>query len=334
VGRELSYFVIYYCDGCDRCVPSPICDSCYNIVDASCGDVEAGLPDIATPAQPIKWAVVTAHWGDVICSLANLKVALDRLGQRSCNVLYWGSHPEIVGFIEQQQFVDQVLYSTSKEGYRTFSYAVWLRTFPLDVVRNLLPRVDGFDAEDAYVECLITAAPDMQCRIEPVFSPSLSPQSVEWSSQFLYDTFGDDLSNVVLLHPSSTWSSCAEDHHSVWPSAIDWLLNSTGYTYLLTGLNAIDIDHPRLVNAVGRLPTNQENLGLVELLPRVVTTNNSVSIYATAIGKPSLVLSNRGACANQWNPYRRFFDRPPNEFLPFDSTLDDFQCAARRYFLV
>lgn len=341
----------YYCRQCYATSDDLMCPGCFNylsldpaIIDAYF--IEKGLTPELPASGRVGCIVCVAHWGDTMVNLAYCKDVLDRLGQASCDALYYGRDPNTAEFIGAQEWINKVYYAPAGQNYNKFTQNTMNRLAPAsDWVHLLTEEIPDIPpAEEMYGAGITNYHTVRQRRVLPVRFDLPHARRL-WAADYLRRVMEERglTQPPVFLHPVSTWSAPGGDHWPHWRAAIEWLLTETPHTYLMTGVNS-EIgtgeaypEHARLINAVGVCPTNMENLALAELCGQAsphgcVTTCNSVAVWSASQGFPSLILGNRALYIGLVNPFRRYFDREPNRFLPVEATLDEFTAAASLYF--
>lgn len=135
---------------------------------------------------------------------------------------------------------------------------------------------------------------------------------------------------VILLHPESINSARAEHHWARWPQALAWLLAETKHTYLLTGLSQDSCpDHARLVDLRGKTANAAEVFALADRCAAVISTCNSVGIWATLTHKPALVTANTLIRAGHDHFFGVLIDAHQTQLLRQNADLTTFQRACR-----
>jgi hypothetical protein len=341
----------YFCRQCHHSQDDLMCPGCFtylsldpDVIDAYF--LEKGLLPEPPASGHIGCIVCVAHWGDTMVNLAYCKWVLDKLGQAQCDALYYGRDPNTAEFIGAQPWIKRIYCAPAGNNYSKYTQNVMNRLAPAsDWVHLLKEEIPDLPpAEEMYGAGITNYHTVRQRRVLPVRFELPHARRL-WAADFLRRVMKERglTAPPVFLHPVSTWSAPGGHHWPHWHRAIEWLLENTPHTYLLTGVNTelgmgeAYPQHERLINAVNVCPTNMENLALAEMCGAAsphgcVTTCNSVAVWSASQGFPSLILGNQALYIGLVNPFRRYFDRAPNTFLPVDASFEQFVEAATAYF--
>jgi hypothetical protein len=229
-------------------------------------------------------------------------------------VIYYGFDKTIPVFLREQPFVQEVreVYPRSKEDYWYFIDASCGSDLPIEDWAPELLRGTGLSEKD-----LCIAHVDYYC--------SLNPANIHlWDRPAVLPVNFPKKTNTLLLHPRSEQSYEWHTHWPWWYDAIDWLLENTDYTLLLTGVKWTRQEtHPRLVNLVGQTGSMMDVLALAESCEGVITTCSALALWSVIQDIPSLVCMNQMLSARR-GFFRRWIENPPNVIVEYGEDLSIF----------
>ena len=257
-------------------------------------------------------------------------------GQEKVNVLYVGPDIAIVDWLELQPFVGQVIGIKSTEGdfYKKFWGATTQPNSEPETWLSLLrEQMRGLPKANQYTCTHINSSwfetrTGLQAQL---WKGGILPQESHLFAQdILRRTIPIRNGAVYHLHPVSTWSESANNHWAHWLASIEWLVEKTPHTYVLTGLENIPFcpKSPKLINLVGQTKSNLDVLAISQECDGVISTPNSVAIWSVIAGQKCLSIGN---FATQFltSYYRRFLERGETmTYLNVDCTFSKFQAAA------
>lgn len=362
----------YTCRHCMITVESVLCPSCRQFLSNNLDVVEAGMRPLEMPRRGLDWFTSVGHWGDVFMCVGHIKRLLELAGLERGNVLYVGPDLKIVEWLRAQEFVDEALgvRITNADIYPEFwikSVEVgvevrdWLPI--LEPLCNDLPawwQVTQTHINAHWFHCVPAALwhggrlpgsawawaeGALASRKDAKAPRNAQRGEVGAGARGWWNAIGgagkrgvgslapgsDPL--LIHLHPVSVWSETAENHWPFWVRAIEWLLEETPHTYVLTGQKAIEglCPHPRLVDLIGQTPGNMEVLAISELCDAVISTPNNIAHWSVIQRQRALVVGN-AASRHLSSYYTRFLRRGDRmTYLGVDSSFAEFMAAARRF---
>lgn len=316
----------------------PICPSCNRFLTEDVAVAEAAMkpPSVELP-DTLDWCSAFGHWGDVFMCCGLIKSYMKQTGQEKVNVLYVGPDIEIVDWLEAQPFADQVIgvKVTDEEGkYSKFWQAtltpggvpeMWLGV--LHEVFRGLPKAEQF----------------VQTHVNHYwFETKFGLPAQLWHGGVLLEkamaSAGELMQSIIPvrpptlfhLHPNSTMSELRHNHWPHWSAAIEWLIEKTPHTFVMTGLNEIPFlpKSPRLINLVGKTKSNMEVLAISGFCDGVISTPNNIAHWSVIQKQKCLCLGNK---ATQFlsSYYRRFLQRGERlTYLNVDAPFSSFQGTA------
>jgi SAM-dependent methyltransferase len=303
---------------------------------AAKGAETAGLslpPEVqARPRLPVvdrgrtyPWGVAIGAWGDSLAACGNALEVLRQTGRQQIGMLYYGFYPEVREFLEAQPWCREAIHvrPTERAAYDRMVVVSCQSAAEREAWLPVLLAGTGVDPEEVALTHV-----DYSLQIAPVihhWGPAALPaRARRWAAEHLPP--GGE--KPVLLHPVSTQSNREEQHWPLWKEAIEWLLEETEYSFLLTGHGwegARFGRHPRLVNLVNQTPSMLEVLALAERSRLVISTANCLSMWSLIQGLPAVVALNAGI--NEY--FHQWIDAAPNRLVPRTARLSSFQAAYR-----
>lgn len=324
----------YNCADCRMVGPRPWCHGCNSFLTEDVAEAESIMKPLRT-AGPIEWATAFGHWGDVFCCVGVMQAHLRATGQDTVKVLYVGPDMSIVEWLEQQPFVSEVFgIKSEKDDYREFWGMTCKPGSDVDDWRPLLRKtVTAVPPADKITQTHINHSWFETIGGLPaqMWTGGVLPDiSRMWAQETLARIVPVRTGPLIHLHPVSTWSAGTSEHWAHWLAAIEWLTERTPHTYVLTGLEKIPHlpKSPNLINLTGHTPSNLEVLAISEACDAVISTPNSIAIWAAVQGQKALVVGNN-ATASLTSYYRRFIQRGAGvTYLNVDTPFSRFQAAA------
>lgn len=286
------------------------------------------------PSRTIKWGTAFAHWGDTFAALSQAKYILDHQGGEKCSIIHCGNDPNIAEFCEAQPWIDRAINLYPADYHSIYKTACEQNGRPETYIPRLAKAaaeagITGFPRIEDVTSTHHIYVYGTNYRARPLQKAELPLSSMFWAEEW-WDS-QDFQGRAFLLHPSSTWSHSWEGHWPHWRQAVDWLLDYTSDTYILTGQNdVIERKHPRLINLIGATSSNSDVLALAEMAEGVISTCNNLSLWTVIQGLPGLICGN-SAIKNHINYFRRFIDRPPNYFIPVEASFEDWVAVAKKW---
>ena len=328
----------YSCVQCQFTVPQPICPSCNRFLTEDVAVAEAAMKPLGVDLPTkIEWCTAFGHWGDVFMCCGVMLGYMKRTGQKKVNVLYVGPDIDIVAWLEAQPFVGRVLgmKMTDDEGkYSKFWQATLTPgTVPEMWLGVLYESYRGLPKPEQFVQTHVNHF-WFETRLglpAQVWNDGTIPEDHrQKAGMLLHDRLNRKPPKLYHLHPNSTASELANNHWPHWLAAIEWLIEKTPHTYVLTGLNHIPFlpQSPRLVNLIGKTKSNMEVLAISGFCDGVISTPNSVAHWSVIAKQKCLCVGNK---ATQFlsSYYRRFLQRGERlTYLNVDTPFSGFQGAA------
>jgi hypothetical protein len=329
--QGILHSMSYLCPGCKTEKIEPICDECGIFLTDDLRAAEAFMTPMPLQIEPMEWCTCFGHWGDVFACVGVIREKMRQTGQATVNVLYVGRDLAIVDWLRLQPFVGEVIGLRSHDDhfYRRFWYVttrpdvtaeVWLGMLH-EVVRGL-PEAKAFTQTQVCTRWFGTrdAMPAL------LWGDARLPDPAQNAAYELMEPIRGAQA-IYHLHPLSTWSEGANNHWPHWLAAIEWLIERTPYTYVLTGMHDIMFlpKSPRLVNLIGRTSSNLDVLAISRLFDGVISTPNSVALWS-AIDQQKLLCVGNLATGNLTSYYRRFIEKSLEAtYTNVDTSLSAFQ---------
>lgn len=326
----------YNCNYCHLTLTEAICPRCNRFLTDDVAIAEACMKPIAPPDKPIEWCTAFGHWGDVFCCAGVMRSLMARSGQEKVNVLYVGPDLAIVDWLELQPFINRVMAVKSDNGdfYKKFWGAtsrpdsepeVWLGIL-WEVMRGL-PKAEQFTQTHINSRWFETRT---GLPAQLWHGGVLPDEDRMRAGMLLQDALPNRPRLLYHLHPVSTWSESSHNHWAHWLAAIEWLVEKTPHTYVLTGIEEIRFlpQSGRLVNLIGKTKTNLEVLAISDCCDGVISTPNNVAIWSVIARQKCLCVGN---LATQFlsSYYRRFLERGDRlTYVNVDVPFSGFQGAA------
>lgn len=327
----------YTCDTCHLQSRQPFCSGCNQFLTDYVNIAESVMRPAKCPTETVKHVTAFGHWGDVFCCCGVIKEYLRQSGQEKANALYVGPDMNIARWLGEQPFIQSVIAlksSNEDDGYKKFWGAT---TKPGSTVKTWLPYLwenySPLPGLDDYTETHINYGwwETMGGFPAQVWHGGYLPSSAHLTAQeILRDNLPIRTGKVYHIHPVSTWSELAGNHWAHWLAAIEWLVEKTPHTYLLTGLEQMKFlpKSPRLINLIGKTATNLDVLALSSYCDGVISTPNSVAIWSVVAEQKCLCIGNK-ATEYMTSYYRRFLEKGENlMYCNVDTTFSGFQAAA------
>lgn len=284
------------------------------------------LPDLSTadPVLPsvIQWVTVVGAWGDTLITTGEILHLLKERSQESVGVIYYGQDPAIPAFLISQPWCSRVFPVIEPDDSL---YWESLRSMPWRPLHSWLPaRLENIDSETiAYTHLKFGRLGEHEPHI---WHGAELPQSVVmWAKEFRLAT-----GPFRLLHAVSTQSSSWESHWPHWPEAIEWLLESTPYTYVLTGWKSdLEHSHSNLIDLRGETETMTHVLALAEESQGIIATSNSLGYWSIIQGLPAVIACNELVSSPAGDLFHRWLSRPPVCLIEHSEGMERFQeCVA------
>lgn len=334
----------YSCPRCMLTIAQCFCPSCNQFLTDDVEIAESIMRPPEAPEGPLEWCTAFGHWGDVFACVGVMKALMKHTGQEKTNVLYVGPDMDIMAWLKEQPFTDRVAaVKSTKDGYSEFWGATtrpgtepkdWLEFLAIPVFD---PPTNDFPSPEQFTQTHINAR-WFETRLgmpAQLWHDGVLPMHAYlWMEQKLQQVMPLRMGKVYHLHPVSTWSELAGNHWSHWLGAIEWLLEKTPHTFIITGLEQIAYlpKHPRLINLIGELKSNMHVLALNDFCDGVICTPNSVAHWSVIKKQKSLVIGNK-ATGLLTSYYRRFIERGETAtYVNVDATLTRFQEMACEFF--
>lgn len=277
------------------------------------------------------WALVAGAWGDSLACYGNICKYVKEHGLDQVNVVYHGLHPEIPTFLKQQKYIGRVSVLSLGEvrtekgldpaGYFNFfqsaellatNFTGWMRATQLDQqLPGLLPtHVSREWPLEPYRDFEIYL-PGEPARIEGPF---------------------------LLFQPYSVQSCPYHMHWEYWMEALAWVLENLDLKVVLVGTPTSDFDttfafptveHPKLLNLVGKTKSLLDVLHIMGQAECLITTSNSLSMWSILTQKPSLVVCHK---AIRQSYFYHWINCEPNHVLAAETSLEQFQQECGNWF--
>lgn len=263
-------------------------------------------------------------WGDTFVSFG---MALQKRDpRRPLHMIHFGMDPDIETFLQQQRRIDGVLRIAPKdrlEFEQMFHRASLSRFMYADEWRPWFAEMAGIQEEDILFTQVNQAEDQPICR----WHNAEIPHGYRAWAQTQARVWG----TYILLHPISTQSAKRDEHWPLWEDAIKWLLESTPYTYVLTGMGEFDApEHDRLINLFGKTTSMFQVLALCEKARGVISTCNAVSLWTVIQDIPAIIVSN-AVFNHKEDYYHRWIKAEPNTVLYQYDTLEWFERTAHEW---
>lgn len=329
----------------------PFCPQCNQFLTDDLDVCESVMKPPKAP-EKLEWCTAFGHWGDVFMCCGLMKNLMRQTGQEKVNVLYAGPDMDVVSWLKAQAFVDKVCGIEAKDNeYRDFWGAT---TQPSNAVKDWaqylkVPFLTIEDAlsEDGSVGTLPTLGQITQTHVNHNwFQTKFGLPAQMWTGgelpneahvtahMLLREAMPIRRGQVYHLHPVSTWSELAGNHWPHWAAAIEFLIEKTPHTYLLTGLEKLPFlpKSPRLIDLTGETESNLEVLAMSDFCDGVISTPNSIAHWSVVRGHRCLCVGNK-ATEFLTSYYRRFLQRGEKlTYLNVDTSFSGFQGAACAFF--
>jgi hypothetical protein len=325
----------FTCEACYLQSAQPYCTGCNKFLTDDVKVAESVMNAPKCPTEALKWLTAFGHWGDVFCCCGMMKEFLRQTGQERVNVLYVGPDMAIPAWLREQEFVESVIaLNSGKEGYEKFWGAT---TNPGGSVKSWLPILWDADSplpqKDDFTQTHINYAwwETVGGMPAQVWHGGKLPVEAHIAmDELLQEVLPIRGGKVYHIHPVSTWSELAGNHWTHWLAAMEWLVEKTPHTYLLTGLEKMEFlpKSPRLINLIGKTATNMEVLALSDFCDGVISTPNSIALWSVIKGQKCLCVGNK---ATQFisSYYRRFLEKGERlTYCNVDTPLSRFQATA------
>jgi len=317
-------------------MPVPICPSCNRFLTEDVVLAESLMKPIKAPERPMQWCTAFGHWGDIFMCVGVMKAMMAATGQEKINILYVGPDLNIVDWLLLQPFTGEVIGIKSDNGdfYKKFWYATSRPdSEPMAWLGMLWEQYRGLPSADAFTQTHINSQ-WFETRTglpAQLWHDGIIPQKdATAAGQLMQKVLPIKPKTLIHLHPISDWSESVNNHWPHWLAAIEWLIDKTPHTYLLTGLHPIMFlpKSPRLVNLIGKTKSNLEVLTISNFCEGVITTPNNLAHWSVIQRQKCLCVGN---LATQFlsSYYRRFLQRGERlTYVNVDCTFSGFQAAA------
>lgn len=326
----------YSCSQCQYTVPEPICPSCNRFLTEDVELAESLMRPAMAQQKPMEWCTAFGHWGDIFCCVGVMKAKMKQTGQEKVNVLYVGPDMNIVDWLQLQPFVDEVIGIKSDNGdfYKKFWFATSRPdSEPMLWLGMLWEQIRGLPGPEKFTQTHINSQ-WFETRTglpAQLWHGGVLPEKEAMAAgELMRKHLPIKPKTLIHIHPVSTWSEAANNHWPHWLAAIEWLIEKTPHTYVLTGLHPIMFlpQSPRLVNLIGETKSNLEVMTINSFCDGIISTPNNVALWSVIEKQKCLCVGN---LATQFlsSYYRRFLQKGENlTYLNVDTTFSGFQAAA------
>jgi hypothetical protein len=271
-------------------------------------------------------------WGDTYAALGNI-LAHPKF---RClpDVVHYGMDPAIPQFIRAQPWVGEVhaVAPASESEYRQVTRVLCEEPYVKGRTEDALSKV--WSGPEALVQTHVCLDVKRARTVYRWADPALPEHSLVWARQHLRMPFSG---NLLLLNPTSTFSTPDGEHWPQWRAAVRWLIENTGNSLVLVGAAAAakglrelvaGLECDRLQDLVGRTPSQMEVLALAKLCDGIVCTSNNLSMWSVMTGTPAVV-----ALAKVMRPENYFYQwiqSPVTRLIGFQDPLENFKEAVKR----
>lgn len=266
--------------------------------------------------EPSIYGTAIGAWGDVILDLAAFKTNIGHGG-----IILFTKDAALVDFARQQTFIDRVEWvkPVNEDDYFDM-YQKACSTWAYEDVFPFAEIANRTSLDLSKIRIVQTHLRPERRGLIPWHGARLPYNAWRWAyeqSQWLPH-------NYYVLHPYSIHSCPLDGHWRLWEGAIEYLLNYTPHTYVLTGTEwQTDFTHPRLVNLVGASDTMMDIFALSEMSKGVITTSNGLSHYAVVQNLPAVVCGNIPLSLHE-SPFREFLQADNINLLYYEEGLAKF----------
>ena len=286
----------------------------------------------------IPYVTALGAWGDIFACCSHISALTKNTKFKKVNVLYYGSDPSIKEFLEYQDNVLEVIHACPKPKE--------------DSSEKVTPQLNS------EYEATLQRSHGVELDwIEEIFPVKLSeiqviPTHVTWQilkttrdiiRGFDYRVPPIDVEikpHTLLLNPYSFQSCSFQNHWVHIPEVAAFLANKTDWNIVLIGQERtlcpfyneywdfpLEVDHPKVLNLVGKTKSMVEVLSIAEKCEAIVTTSNCLSLWSIISNKPALIMMN----AKLTTPavighvyYQEWVKHPPNTLVDCGHNFEDF----------
>jgi hypothetical protein len=296
----------------------------------------AEIPVAAVLEHPNpQWAFAIGNWGDTLAAVGTTQAVLQRSGRSQIGMIHFGKDPAISRFLAAQPWCREARWIQPKD-HQHYCSVVAPACDPCVPAERWMPEL----FQPLGLDWRTVAATQLQWR---TYHPELftRPRDLELSPEIRQRaaeqrvSLGGAKDRVYLLHPRST-DSCSWKGHWFYRrlnASVEFLLENTPHTYVLTGRGwSCPIQHPRLVDLVGRHESMMDVLALAERCDGMITTSNSLSMWSVTQQIPAVVCQN--VSYNDPNtPFWRWTAEFPNMIVRYHDDLNAFRVRCRDLFV-
>jgi hypothetical protein len=279
------------------------------------------------------WMTVIGAWGDTLASYGNIcKYCRDHNIEKT-NIVYYGLHPEVIGFLKQQKYIDKVshLYLSepvkTENGLNPKSFFDFLQSMEL-VVKNFDGWMQATRLKEQIPDLIPTFVGYHYLYEDPHdcnrdFEVKLPSTETDWTS-FKQQSY-------LLFQPYSCQSCSYDMHWEHWMPALEWLVDVVDCKIVVVGTPTSiyfpdfvhpKFSHPKIIDMVGKTKSILDVFHIMEGAKGVITTSNSLSMWSILTKKPALVMCNK---VIQKTYFYNWINYPLNRVLCSDATLADFK---------
>lgn len=291
-----------------------------------CVDYHARSVVLTVPPIRPHWATVAGAWGDVMCCIGSIRAMMANKELEKIGVIFYGRDPKIADWLHAQPWCSEVLAiiePDKKEMERVFARICQVRPeHGRQMFYDLLESKRGVVLTGQIAFTQLCLAKDE----EPEYwrGAVLPMEAHAWADSVRPE------GKFLLLNPFSIASNKLRDHWPHWGEATEWLCGKVTVPLVLVGEQAIEAEHPSLVNLSGQSRTMMDVLALAERAAGIITTGNNLGIYAPIAGVEAVVVIARTAPKGTF--YHRWYEHPGISLVEFEDTLSDFETAVSERF--
>jgi ADP-heptose:LPS heptosyltransferase len=286
--------------------------------------------------KPVRWIFVFGCWGDLICQLGYARHIRESTGERVAIAVYWHDDAEgLEAFLAAQVDLADCRVIRPKHRLEYLSlHSRWLADGRhLAPKETWLPEIlegTGIPLEQVDFLPLLTAD-SLDSPLHRFRGVDLPASSREWAEDLVEELRAEHRGKkLVVVHPFSTNSTRLDDHWPHWRDAVAWLGEQPDLLPILTGLGVPeDWDTPPgVVDLAGETPSQCDHWALAELADGLITTTNSLALFAIVADRPSVVVTNRAMTDRRFY-FRRWLEGGSNRIVEFGEDLEAFKAAVR-----
>jgi len=271
----------------------------------------------------LPYFIAIGAWGDTLSYYAVICSKMKTMGITKANILHYGFDPKIKDFLEYQDNIEKAInvIPTSVEAYEKI---IQIASFG---VNKWVEIIFGIPAEKVILVI--------------DFNVMVNEKIVR---HFDYKIPSNEISvppNSILFNPYSFQSCTYKEHCSFTNAILAFLVEETDHPVVLVGLEKtfniiygwwdfpMQVDHPQVINLVGKTKSMMEVLSLSQDCVGIISTSGCLAAWSIITNTPAIILMN----SRLTNPsssigleyWKAWHEHEPNQCVYFDQTIDDFK---------